>query len=99
MKIDFFKTLNSEDSILVEFINSNCEPCAMIEPTLQQIKNSVGKRIKIFILEVEDVPDVVSYYNIDMVPTTALFSKGELIWKTSEVLSKQKILEKILEVV
>ncbi|WP_264559416.1 thioredoxin family protein [Flavobacterium sp. N2270] len=99
MSNKFPQIIKSEGSILVEFINSNCEPCAMIEPTLLQIKKSIGNRIEILVVEVDEVPEVVNLYNIDSVPTTALFQNGELIWKTAEVLSKQKLLEKILDIV
>ncbi len=99
MANNFFQIIKSKDSILVEFINSNCEPCAMIEPTLLQIKKSIGNRIEILILQVDEVPDIVNFYEINTVPTTALFQNGELIWKTAEVLSKQKLLEKILDIV
>lgn len=90
------KIINNEIPTLVEFINSNCEPCAMIEPTLQQVKNSIGQRLNIFIVNVQDVPSIVEEYNINSVPMLVLFRDDEIIWKTANVLSKQEIIEKVL---
>lgn len=80
---------------LIEFKNSDCEPCAMIEPTLQQVKNSIGERINIFVVNVQDVPEIISQFSIDSFPMLALFHRGEILWKTSNVLSKQEIIDKV----
>lgn len=88
--------IHEEIPTLIEFINSNCEPCAMIEPTLQQVKNSIGKRLNIFIINVQDVPSIVQEYDINSVPMLVLFRGDEIIWKTTNVLSKQEIIDKVL---
>lgn len=82
---------------LVEFINVNCEPCAMIEPVLQQVKNSIGKRVDIVVVNIQDVPEVTEKFSIQSVPMLALFQDGEVLWKTSGVLSKQEIIEEVLD--
>lgn len=96
MEINLQEKINKDVPTLVEFINSNCEPCAMIEPTLQQVNNSIGKRINIFVVNVQDVPEIISKFSIDTVPMLALFNKQEILWKTSNILSKQEIIEKVI---
>ncbi|WP_178138320.1 thioredoxin family protein [Flavobacterium haoranii] len=90
------KIINNEIPTLVEFINSNCEPCAMIEPTLQQVKNLIGKRLSIFVVNIDDVPIVADEFSISSAPMLALFQSGDMVWKTPNVLSKQEIIEKVL---
>lgn len=92
----FRNILNQDELTLVEFINVNCEPCAMIEPTLQQVKNSVGKRLNVFVVNIEDVPEIVKEFSISTVPSLVLFQNGEIHWKSDKVLSKQEILEAVL---
>uniref|UniRef100_UPI00404AE9A5 thioredoxin family protein n=1 Tax=Flavobacterium sp. TaxID=239 RepID=UPI00404AE9A5 len=99
MKKDLFQIIESENIVLIEFVNANCEPCAMIEPTLQQVKNALGNRVEIIVIAIDEVPEFVKMYAIEMAPTIICFQNGELIWKTSDVLSKQEILEKILDIV
>lgn len=96
MQEKFRELLNQEDLALVEFINSNCEPCAMIEPTLQQVKNSIGKRLSIFVVNIDDVPIVADEFSISSAPMLALFQRREIIWKTPNVLSKHEIIEKVI---
>ena len=96
MEINLQEKIDQDVPTLVEFINSNCEPCAMIEPTLQQVNNSIGKRINIFVVNVQDVPEIISKFSIDTVPMLALFHKQEILWKTSNILSKQEIIEKVI---
>lgn len=91
-----FKKRIKQGTFLVEFINENCEPCAMIEPTLQQVKNSIGKRLDIIIVNIQDVPEVAQEFSIESVPLLILFNEGKIIWKTKAVLSKQEIIEKVL---
>ncbi|MEZ4854198.1 thioredoxin family protein [Flavobacterium sp.] len=97
MKINLQEKINQDVPTLVEFINSNCEPCAMIEPTLQKVNKTIGKRINIFVVNVQDVPEIVDKFSIDSVPMLALFHGGDILWKTSTILSKQEIIDKVLD--
>lgn len=99
MKKDLFQIIKSEDVVLIELINANCEPCAMNEPILQQVKNTLGKRVEIIILAIDEVPEFVKLYHIETAPTIVCFQNRQLIWRSSEVLSKQQILQKIVDIV
>lgn len=96
MEMNLREKIDKDIPTLVEFINVNCEPCAMIEPTLQQVKNSIGKRVDIVVVNIQDVPEVAEKFSIQSVPMTILFDNGEILWKTTDVLSKQEIIEKVL---
>lgn len=96
MELGIKEKINNESLTLIEFINTNCEPCAMIEPTLQQVKNSIGKRVDIFVYNLKDVPSIAEDFGITTVPMLVLFHSGEVLWRTSEVLSKQEIIDKVL---
>lgn len=89
--------INSDEYTLINFKTSTCDPCQMIEPTLQQVKNAIGKRIAIYVLDINQVPALVSKYNITAVPLLVLFQNGEIVWKTKEILSKEEIIKNVLE--
>ncbi len=84
--------INSDEYVLINFKATNCDPCQMIEPTLQQVKNAIGKRIAIYVLDVNQVPQIVSKYNIKSVPMLVLFHKGEIIWQLKKFYQKKKLL-------
>ena len=99
MEKDLFQIIKSEEIVLIEFINTNCEPCAMNEPILQQVKNTLGKRVEINVVSMEEVPEFVKIYKIDTAPTIVCFQSEKLIWRTTEILSKQQIVQKVLAIV
>jgi thioredoxin 1 len=89
--------INSDEYVLINFKATNCDPCQMIEPTLQQVKNAIGKRIAIYVLDIDQVPNIVSKYKIKTVPMLVLFHKGEIVWQTKEILSKEEIIKFVVE--
>lgn len=97
MELQVEKIINSNEYTLINFKETTCDPCQMIEPTLQQVKNAIGKRIAIYILDVNQVPNIVCKYEIKTLPMLALFHEGEVVWKTKEILSKEEIIKNVLE--
>lgn len=89
--------INSDEYVLINFKATNCDPCQMIEPTLQQVKNAIGKRIVIYVLDIDQVPNIVSKHKIKTVPMLVLFHKGEIVWQTKEILSKEEIIKFVVE--
>jgi thioredoxin 1 len=90
--------IQNNELILINFKSSSCDPCEMIKPTLQQVKNSIGKRVEIYTFEINQLPFKINHLQIDSLPLLALFANGKLIWKAREVLSKEEIIKKMLEI-
>ncbi len=97
MEAQIEKIINSNEYTLINFKEVSCNPCQMMEPTLQQVKNAIGKRIAIYVLDVNQVPTIVSQHAIKTVPLLALFHDGAVVWKTKEILSKEEIIQNVLE--
>ena len=97
MELTVEKIINSDEYVLIIFKATNCDPCQMVEPTLQQVKNAIGKRIAIYVLDVDQVPNIVSKHKIKTVPMLVLFHKGEIVWQTKEILSKEEIIKYVVE--
>lgn len=90
--------IQNNELVLINFKSSSCDPCEMIEPTLKEVKNSIGKRVEIHTFEINQLPLKINQLQIESLPLLALFANGKLIWKTREVLSKEEIIKKMLEV-
>lgn len=90
--------IKNNELVLINFKSSSCDPCEMIEPTLKEVKNSIGKRVEIHTFEINQLPLKINQLQIESLPLLALFANGKLIWKTREVLSKEEIIKKMLEV-
>lgn len=70
----------------------------MIEPTLQEVKKAIGNRVEIYTFEIYQLPFCINDLRVDSLPLLALFLKGKLIWYVKEVLSKDEIIKKIIEI-
>lgn len=97
MELNVEIIINSDEYVLINFRTIDCDPCQMVEPTLQQVKNAIGKRIAIYILDVNQVPNIVLKHNINSVPMLVLFHDGEIVWQTKQILSKEEIIKNVIE--
>lgn len=87
---DFKKMIQSSDAILVEFYALWCAPCREMHRILNQL-NDFDKKIDILRLDI-DAPEnykLTQEFNISTVPTLIIFRDGEMLWRTSGVVSAE----------
>lgn len=97
MNTDFNSLIQSNKPVLVDFYATWCGPCKALSPILKEVKDSLGERISIFKIDVDKNLNLASYYQVRGVPTMILFQNGQQLWRQSGVLSKENILQVILE--
>nr|WP_250807302.1 thioredoxin [Neorhizobium tomejilense] len=66
----------SDMPVLIDFWAEWCGPCKMIGPTLEELSETFGSRVKIVKLNVDSHPDVAARYGVRAVPTMALVRNG-----------------------
>jgi thioredoxin 1 len=76
----FAELINNETPTVVDFYAEWCGPCKMMKPILEQVKNTVGDRVRIIKIDVDKNQSLAEMFQIRGVPTLALFKKGELKW-------------------
>ena len=91
----FNDVINSGQLVLVDFFATWCQPCKMMHPILEQVKEVLGERIRIIKVDVDKYGATASLYGIQSVPTLMLFRQGEVLWRTSGVVQKAGLLAKI----
>lgn len=82
---------------MVDFFATWCGPCQMLAPVLKEVKDSLGERVSIIKIDVDKNQEIASVYQVRGVPTMMLFQNGQQLWRQSGVLSKQEIINVILE--
>ena len=94
--METFKDVISGDQlVLVDFFATWCQPCKMMHPILEQVKEVLGGRIRIIKVDVDKYGVTASQYGIQSVPTLMLFKHGEVLWRTSGVMQKSELLATI----
>ena len=90
------KTFNdviiSNKPVLVDFFATWCQPCKMMHPVLEQIKATLGNRIRIIKVDVDSHQQIAAKYQIQSVPTLMLFKNGEMLYRQSGAMSRNELL-------
>jgi len=97
MSTNFENIINSEKPVLIDFFATWCGPCKSLAPILKEVKDSLGERITILKIDVDKNEQLASKYQVRGVPTMILYQKGLQLWRESGVLSKEVIINTILE--
>lgn len=83
----FNDVISSDKLVLVDFFATWCQPCKMMHPILEQLKQGLGDNIRIIKIDVDKQGATAGQYNIQSVPTLMLFRSGQSLWRQSGMLS------------
>jgi len=70
--------LNSDRPVVVDFWAEWCGPCKMIAPALEEIASTLGEKIKVVKLNIDENPRTPSQYGIRGIPTLMVFKSGQV---------------------
>ena len=94
---NFDTIIQSEKPVLVDFFATWCGPCKMLSPILREVKDSLGDTVSIIKIDVDKNQQISSKYQVRGVPTMILFQNGKQLWRQSGVLTKEEIIQTIIE--
>lgn len=64
----------------------------MMHPVLEQVKATLGDKIRIIKVDVDKHNDTAGRYGIQSVPTLMLFRNGEILYRQSGAISKSDLM-------
>ena len=97
MNNTFQDIINSDKPVLIDFYATWCGPCQTLGPILKQVKDSLGDRVSIIKVDVDKNQELAAMQQVRGVPTMMLFQNGKQVWRQSGVLSKEEIIQIIVE--
>ena len=97
MNNSFQDIINSDKPVLIDFFATWCGPCQMLGPVLKHVKDSLGDRISIIKVDVDKNQELATMQQVRGVPTMMLYQNGQQLWRQSGVLSKEEIIQIILD--
>ncbi|MDE5987716.1 MAG: thioredoxin [Prevotella sp.] len=91
----FNDVISGNQLVLVDFFATWCQPCKMMHPVLDQVKATLGDRIRIVKVDVDQHSITAGRHQVRSVPTLMLFRNGEMLWRQSGAMSKTDLLSVI----
>ena len=85
------EVLKASGPVVVDFWAEWCGPCRMIAPALEEIAGSMGEKVKIVKLNVDENPQTAAKYNIQSIPTLMIFKNGNMSSRQIGAAPKQKL--------
>ena len=92
----FNDIINESRPVLVDFYAHWCQPCKMVSPILDEVKKTMGEKVRIIKIDVDKNPSIATKYNIRGVPTLMLFKNGQLKFNQAGVIPAEEIKKIIL---
>jgi thioredoxin 1 len=85
------EVLKATGPVVVDFWATWCGPCRMIAPALEEIAGSLGSKVKIVKLNVDENPQTAAKYGIQSIPTLMIFKDGQMASRQVGAAPKQKL--------
>lgn len=76
-RTEFEGEIKDEVPVLADFHAKWCGPCKMQSPILYEFAESMGNKVKIIKIDVDENADISEEYRISSIPTLVVFAGGE----------------------
>ena len=87
--------IHGDKPVIIQFFADWCPPRRLMTPIFHEVKARVGERVTILNVDVECEPELAKLYNIQTLPTIAIFHRGRLIWRKNGIATAHEMLEHI----
>ena len=81
--------MSSPIPVFVDFWAEWCGPCRMVSPVVEELSGDYDGKVNFVKVNVDDVNELASKYNVFSIPTLALFNKGQIIAQQVGAASKE----------
>ena len=93
---NFISYIQGPLPVVVEFYADYSEPCKLMAPVFEEVKEIAGERAITMRIDVDKNPQIASQYQIYTVPGVAIFKDGSMIWYKNGITTAHEILDHLL---
>jgi thioredoxin 1 len=91
----FKDLITGEQPVLVDFFATWCGPCKALAPILVDVAKTLEGEVRVIKIDVDKNPAIAQAYQVQGVPTMALFKEGRILWRQSGVIPAQAIVQQV----
>ena len=77
------KVIKSDRPVLVDFFATWCGPCKMVAPELDAVGETLGDKVTIVKVNIDEFPKLTERFGVRSVPTFVLFNGGNEVKRFS----------------
>lgn len=85
---DFDEAVRGNPACVVEFYAAWCGPCRLVEPTLLELKEEYGGRVRFFRVDADAEPALAERNGVSTLPCIIAFHGGEEIARATGMRTK-----------
>ena len=93
----FGELINAQVPVLIDFYTEWNEASVSMHPVIRDVAAALGDKAKVIKIDVDKNQELAAMQQVRGVPTMMLYQNGQQLWRQSGVLSKEEIIQIILD--
>jgi thioredoxin 1 len=85
------EVMNSNKPVLIDFWAPWCGPCRMLSPTISEIAEEYGDKVKVCKVNVDEQGELASTFGVMSIPTLVVIKEGKIVNSAVGVRPKDQI--------
>ena len=85
------EVMNSDKPVLIDFWAPWCGPCRMLSPTISEIAEEYGDKVKVCKVNVDEQGELASTFGVMSIPTLVVIKEGKIVNSVTGVRPKDQI--------
>ena len=73
------EVLKSGQPVLVDFYADWCGPCKAMAPLVDELAGTMGGKLKVVKINIDDSPNAPTKYGVRGIPTFMIFKEGQVV--------------------